>query len=219
MRNGFIALDPRLSPPTTAIRQTKNGLVTLLCDSTGHPESRFPLVDCDQFRYVIRQPESLIGDDLEITNLPVKFLSVEIPRHQFTPIVGRISDQLDFVRLWLVGHPGPWIPASDLLAEWPRRRRRRRSRVVDQRVDRPECGSRFGDGFADAAGIGEKERSRIHPPKSARERKLPLPEEVGRSLPEYVQNSRPKSDETLPRPGHFVRRERPPLDGLPLSWR
>ena len=75
MRNGFIALDPRLSPPTTAIRQTKNGLVTLLCDSTGHPESRFPLVDCDQFRYVIRPPESLIGDDLEITNLPVNFYS------------------------------------------------------------------------------------------------------------------------------------------------
>lgn len=34
---------------------------------------------------------------------------------------------------------------------------------------------------------------RIHPPKSARERKLPLPSDVGRALAEYVQNGRPKS--------------------------
>jgi site-specific recombinase XerD len=34
---------------------------------------------------------------------------------------------------------------------------------------------------------------RIHPPKSARERKLPLPSDVGQVLAEYVRNSRPKS--------------------------
>jgi len=34
---------------------------------------------------------------------------------------------------------------------------------------------------------------RIHSPKSARERKLPLPSDVGQALAEYVQNGRPKS--------------------------
>jgi site-specific recombinase XerD len=34
---------------------------------------------------------------------------------------------------------------------------------------------------------------RIHSPKSARERKLPLPSDVGQALAGYVQNSRPKS--------------------------
>lgn len=34
---------------------------------------------------------------------------------------------------------------------------------------------------------------RIHPPKSVRERKLPLPSDVGQALAEYVRNGRPKS--------------------------
>ena len=34
---------------------------------------------------------------------------------------------------------------------------------------------------------------RIHSPKSARERKLPLPNDVGQALAEYLQNSRPTS--------------------------
>jgi len=34
---------------------------------------------------------------------------------------------------------------------------------------------------------------RIHSPKSARERKLPLPSDVGQALAEYIQNGRPKS--------------------------
>lgn len=37
---------------------------------------------------------------------------------------------------------------------------------------------------------------RIHPPKSARERKLPVPTDVGQALADYLQNGRPKS--TLP---------------------
>jgi integrase len=53
---------------------------------------------------------------------------------------------------------------------------------------------------------------RIHPPKSARERKLPLPEDVGQAVAEYVQNSRPKSA----LPFIFLRTRAPfsPITGL-----
>ena len=37
----------------------------------------------------------------------------------------------------------------------------------------------------------------IHPPKSARERKLPLPNDVGQTIAEYVQNGRPKSAQSF----------------------
>ena len=52
---------------------------------------------------------------------------------------------------------------------------------------------------------------RIHPPKSARERKLPLPSDVGQALAEYVQNSRPKSTQ----PFIFLRTRAPfsPITG------
>ena len=43
--------------------------------------------------------------------------------------------------------------------------------------------------------IGEKERSASHPAKSARERRLPLPSDVGQALADYVQNGRPKSNQ------------------------
>ena len=52
---------------------------------------------------------------------------------------------------------------------------------------------------------------RIHPPKSARERKLPLPSDVGQTLAEYVQNSRHKSSQ----PFIFLRTRAPfsPITG------
>jgi len=52
---------------------------------------------------------------------------------------------------------------------------------------------------------------RIHPPKSARERKLPLPSDVGQALAEYVQNSRPRSTQ----PFIFLRTRAPfsPITG------
>jgi site-specific recombinase XerD len=53
---------------------------------------------------------------------------------------------------------------------------------------------------------------KIHPPKSARERKLPLPNDVGQAIAEYLQNSRPQSTE----PFLFLRTRAPfsPLTGL-----
>lgn len=52
---------------------------------------------------------------------------------------------------------------------------------------------------------------RIHSPKSARERKLPLPCDVGQALAEYVQNGRPQSAQ----PFLFLRTRAPfsPIDG------
>jgi site-specific recombinase XerD len=52
----------------------------------------------------------------------------------------------------------------------------------------------------------------IHPPKSARERKLPLPNDVGQAIAEYVQNGRPKST----RPFIFLRTRAPfsPITGV-----
>jgi site-specific recombinase XerD len=52
---------------------------------------------------------------------------------------------------------------------------------------------------------------RIHPPKSGRERKLPLPSDVGQALAEYVQNGRPKSTQ----PFMFLRTRAPfvPITG------
>jgi len=52
---------------------------------------------------------------------------------------------------------------------------------------------------------------RIHSPKSARERKLPLPSDVGQALAEYVQNGRPKSAQ----PFLFLRTHAPfsPING------
>jgi len=52
---------------------------------------------------------------------------------------------------------------------------------------------------------------RIHPPKSARERKLPLPSDVGQTLADYVQNSRPTSSQ----PFIFLRTRAPfgPITG------
>ncbi|MBL8229549.1 MAG: tyrosine-type recombinase/integrase [Bryobacterales bacterium] len=52
---------------------------------------------------------------------------------------------------------------------------------------------------------------KIHPPKSARERKLPLPNDVGQALAEYVQSSRPQSTE----PFLFLRTRAPfsPITG------
>ena len=52
---------------------------------------------------------------------------------------------------------------------------------------------------------------RIHPPKSARERKLPLPSDVGQILADYVQHSRPKNSQ----PFIFLRTRAPfsPITG------
>jgi len=52
---------------------------------------------------------------------------------------------------------------------------------------------------------------RIHPPKSARERKLPLPTDVGQALADYLQNGRPKSNQ----PFLFLRTRAPfsPITG------
>lgn len=52
----------------------------------------------------------------------------------------------------------------------------------------------------------------IHPPKSARERKLPLPSDVGQALAEYLQNGRPKSAH----PFLFLRNRAPfsPITGV-----
>ena len=52
---------------------------------------------------------------------------------------------------------------------------------------------------------------RIHPPKSARERKLPLPTDVGQALVDYAQNGRPKSSQ----PFLFLRTRAPfsPITG------
>jgi site-specific recombinase XerD len=52
---------------------------------------------------------------------------------------------------------------------------------------------------------------RIHSPKSARERKLPLPSDVGQALADYVQNGRPKSAQ----PFIFLRTRAPfsPING------
>ncbi len=52
---------------------------------------------------------------------------------------------------------------------------------------------------------------RIHPPKSARERKLPLPTDVGQALADYLQNGRPKSTQ----PFLFLRTRAPfsPITG------
>jgi len=52
----------------------------------------------------------------------------------------------------------------------------------------------------------------IHPPKSARERKLPLPNDVGQAIAEYVQNGRPKSTQ----PFIFLRTRAPfsPITGV-----
>jgi site-specific recombinase XerD len=53
---------------------------------------------------------------------------------------------------------------------------------------------------------------RIHPAKSARERKLPLPSDVGQAIAEYLQNSRPKNTQHF----LFLRTRAPfsPLSGL-----
>ena len=53
--------------------------------------------------------------------------------------------------------------------------------------------------------------ARIHSPKSARERKLPLPSDVGQALAEYLQNGRPRSAQ----PFLFLRTRAPfgPING------
>src|SRR5207253_10068898 len=52
----------------------------------------------------------------------------------------------------------------------------------------------------------------LHPAKSARERKLPLPNDVGQAIADYVQNGRPKSTH----PFIFLRTRAPfsPITGV-----